>query len=70
LGPGGLQRQFLHAARLRLQRPADGAWLDARSALPDDLESSLEASGVEVADDRLPGTTDVSVEPAADGGSL
>jgi 23S rRNA pseudouridine1911/1915/1917 synthase len=67
MGPGGLARQFLHAARLRLQRPIDGARLDAWSGLPDDLAASLAASGVVVAPDRLPGPTGASVETAADG---
>ena len=31
-GPGGLRRQFLHAARLGLERPSDGARLGAWSA--------------------------------------
>jgi 23S rRNA pseudouridine1911/1915/1917 synthase len=62
MGPGGLGRQFLHAARLRLRRPSDGAWLEARSGLPDDLAASLEVSGVKVPLDRLPGPTGAAVE--------
>ncbi len=46
IGPGGLERQFLHAARLRLLRPTDGARLRAWSELPADLAASLEAAGI------------------------
>ena len=53
-GPNGLRRQFLHAARLGLERPADGARLRAWSELPPDLAGSLEASGLSVAAGRLP----------------
>jgi 23S rRNA pseudouridine1911/1915/1917 synthase len=53
-GPGGLRRQFLHAARLGLERPSDSAWLRAWSELPPDLAGCLEASGVMVAAGRLP----------------
>jgi 23S rRNA pseudouridine1911/1915/1917 synthase len=53
-GPGGLRRQFLHAARLGLERPTDGARLRAWSALPDDLVASLDASGVSATAGRLP----------------
>ena len=42
-GPGGLRRQFLHAARLAVDRPADGARLTAWSELPEDLRTSLAA---------------------------
>ena len=52
LGPGGLDRQFLHAARLGLRRPRDGAWIRARSALPADLLTALEVIGL--SSDRLP----------------
>ena len=52
LGPGGLDRQFLHAARLGLRRPADGAAVHAWSALPADLQAALEAIGL--GSDRLP----------------
>jgi 23S rRNA pseudouridine1911/1915/1917 synthase len=51
-GPGGLQRQFLHAARLTLERPLDGRRLTAWSELPGDLRSSLEEAGI--ASPRLP----------------
>ena len=53
-GPGGLRRQFLHAARLALERPGDGARLRAWSELPPDLEECLAAAGVPSASDRLP----------------
>ncbi|HET7636869.1 MAG TPA: RluA family pseudouridine synthase [Candidatus Limnocylindria bacterium] len=46
IGPGGLTRQFLHAARLRLRRPSDGALLEAWSELPDDLRSALQVAGI------------------------
>ena len=53
-GPGGLRRQFLHAARLGLERPSDGARLSAWSALPPDLAECLVVAGVRVADRLLP----------------
>ena len=53
-GPGGLRRQFLHAARLGLERPSDGARLSAWSALPPDLAECLVVAGVAVADRLLP----------------
>jgi 23S rRNA pseudouridine1911/1915/1917 synthase len=52
IGPGGLERQFLHAARLTLDRPLDGKRLTAWSELPDDLAASLVASGITT--DRVP----------------
>lgn len=52
IGPGGLERQFLHAARIRLDRPLDGRRLTAWSELPDDLARSLDAAGI--ATDRVP----------------
>ncbi|MDP9468149.1 MAG: RluA family pseudouridine synthase [Chloroflexota bacterium] len=52
IGPGGLERQFLHAARITLDRPLDGRRLTAWSELPDDLAASLAASGIVT--DRLP----------------
>ena len=52
IGPGGLERQFLHAARLTLDRPIDGRRLTAWSELPPDLSASLAASGIVT--DRLP----------------
>ncbi len=38
----GLERQFLHAARLAFDHPATGERLDLRSPLPDDLRAALE----------------------------
>jgi 23S rRNA pseudouridine1911/1915/1917 synthase len=49
-GPGGLPRQFLHAARLELDRPLDGRRLAAWSELPADLAAALERSGVSATD--------------------
>ena len=45
-GPGGLQRQFLHAARLTLDRPLDGRRLAAWSELPEELAASLAEAGI------------------------
>jgi len=53
-GPAGLRRQFLHAARLGLERPADRSHLRAWSELPPELARSLEAAGIDAADARLP----------------
>ena len=53
-GPGGLRRQFLHADRLGLERPLDGARLRAWSELPTDLAACLDAAGVTVLPGRLP----------------
>jgi 23S rRNA pseudouridine1911/1915/1917 synthase len=53
-GPGGLRRQFLHAARLGLERPLDERRLRAWSQLPIDLAACLDTSGVTVAAGRLP----------------
>jgi 23S rRNA pseudouridine1911/1915/1917 synthase len=61
-GPGGLRRQFLHAARLGFRRPADDATVRAWSQLPDDLAACLEASGVLVAAERLPHGVGFEVE--------
>jgi 23S rRNA pseudouridine1911/1915/1917 synthase len=61
-GPGGLRRQFLHAARLGLERPNDGAMLRAWSALPDDLAASLDVAGMAVAAGRLPDGVGAEVE--------
>ena len=61
VGPGGLGRQFLHAARLALARPSDGARLEAWSELPGDLAASLNVIGL--ASDGLP----VGVGAAVDG---
>jgi 23S rRNA pseudouridine1911/1915/1917 synthase len=38
----GLERQFLHAHRLRLAHPATGSDIDVESPLPDDLAAALE----------------------------
>jgi 23S rRNA pseudouridine1911/1915/1917 synthase len=53
-GPGGLRRQFLHAARLGLERPADQSRLRAWSELPPELAQSLEAAGMDTSRARLP----------------
>jgi len=37
----GLERQFLHAARLAFDNPVTGAPLDVSSPLPDDLVAAL-----------------------------
>jgi 23S rRNA pseudouridine1911/1915/1917 synthase len=52
-GPGGLRRQFLHAARLAFDHPAGGR-LHAWSALPDDLAACLASADVAVPADRVP----------------
>jgi 23S rRNA pseudouridine1911/1915/1917 synthase len=61
-GPGGLRRQFLHASRLGLERPLDGARLRAWSELPPDLAASIEAAGVTVPPGRLPDGIGAEVE--------
>jgi 23S rRNA pseudouridine1911/1915/1917 synthase len=38
----GLERQFLHAARLAFEHPVTGTAVDVRSELPDDLRAALE----------------------------
>ena len=40
-GQFGLERQFLHAARLAFAHPVTGAQLDLRSELPEDLRRAL-----------------------------
>ena len=60
VGPGGLGRQFLHAARLALARPSDGARLEAWSELPGDLAASLDMIGL--ASERLPAGVGASVD--------
>jgi 23S rRNA pseudouridine1911/1915/1917 synthase len=40
-GDYGLERQFLHAARLSFSHPVTGAPVDARSPLPEDLAAAL-----------------------------
>ncbi|MEP6808459.1 MAG: RluA family pseudouridine synthase [Chloroflexota bacterium] len=52
IGPGGLERQFLHADRIALQRPLDGRRLAAWSELPGDLAASLAAAAIFT--DRVP----------------
>ena len=47
IGPGGLQRQFLHAAGLTLERPLDGRRLRAWSELPGDLAETLAVAGIQ-----------------------
>jgi 23S rRNA pseudouridine1911/1915/1917 synthase len=40
--PGlGLERQFLHAARLAFPHPITGDWIETESPLPDDLATAL-----------------------------
>jgi len=46
IGPGELHRQFLHASRIALRRPLDGRRLRAWSQLPNDLTSSMSATGI------------------------
>ncbi len=41
-GRHGLERQFLHAARLAFPHPVTGAAVDVSSPLPDDLAAALE----------------------------
>jgi 23S rRNA pseudouridine1911/1915/1917 synthase len=43
----GLDRQFLHAARLRFAQPTTGAEVDVTSPLPDDLGAALERARAE-----------------------
>lgn len=62
-GPGGLRRQFLHAARLGLARPSDGRRVRAWSALPADLAACLAASGAPVPS-TLPAGVGAEVEAA------
>jgi 23S rRNA pseudouridine1911/1915/1917 synthase len=38
----GLERQFLHAARLTFEHPITGEHIDVRSQLPDDLRAALQ----------------------------
>ncbi|HEX2884054.1 MAG TPA: RluA family pseudouridine synthase [Candidatus Limnocylindria bacterium] len=63
-GPGGLRRQFLHAARLGMERPLDGRRLRAWSELPEDLAGSLSASGMTVGAGRLPAGVGAEVDEA------
>jgi 23S rRNA pseudouridine1911/1915/1917 synthase len=41
----GLERQFLHAARLAFAQPSTGAPIDVSSPLPPDLQAALAAAG-------------------------
>ena len=41
----GLERQFLHAARLAFAQPSTGAPVDVSSPLPPDLQAALRAAG-------------------------
>jgi 23S rRNA pseudouridine1911/1915/1917 synthase len=43
----GLERQFLHAGRLRFAQPFTGAPVDVRSPLPEDLAAALERARAE-----------------------
>jgi len=43
-GDLGLERQFLHAYRLRLEHPVTGEGIDVTSPLPPDLERALEGA--------------------------
>jgi 23S rRNA pseudouridine1911/1915/1917 synthase len=43
-GALGLERQFLHAARLAFEHPITGEAVDVSSPLPDDLAQALEAA--------------------------
>jgi 23S rRNA pseudouridine1911/1915/1917 synthase len=43
----GLERQFLHAARLRFAQPLTGDLVDVTSPLPDDLAAALERARAE-----------------------
>ncbi len=43
----GLERQFLHAARLAFAHPVTGAPVDVSSPLPADLRAALERAGAE-----------------------
>jgi 23S rRNA pseudouridine1911/1915/1917 synthase len=44
-GAYGLERQFLHAARLAFEHPVTGAQVDVGSPLPEDLAAALELAG-------------------------
>jgi 23S rRNA pseudouridine1911/1915/1917 synthase len=41
-GDLGLERQFLHAARIAFTHPVTGERVDISSPLPDDLQAALE----------------------------
>lgn len=63
VGPAGLRRQFLHAARLAFARPGDGSHIEAWSELPPDLAESLAATGIRAT--SLPAGTGAAVTGAA-----
>ncbi len=46
VGEYGLERQFLHAARLAFEHPVTGDAVDVRSPLPEDLAVALERAAV------------------------
>lgn len=66
VGPGGLRRQFLHAAELAFARPADDARVSVWSELPDDLAASLAATGISAT--GLPATAGYRVDGAQTNG--
>jgi 23S rRNA pseudouridine1911/1915/1917 synthase len=43
-GDLGLERQFLHSARLAFDDPSTGEWVEAESPLPADLERAFQAA--------------------------
>ncbi len=43
-GPGGLNRQFLHASTLAFKHPISGETMQLDSPLPEDLQTSLDAA--------------------------
>jgi 23S rRNA pseudouridine1911/1915/1917 synthase len=43
----GLERQFLHAARLAFDHPVTGERVDVSSPLPDDLQAALALAAAE-----------------------
>jgi 23S rRNA pseudouridine1911/1915/1917 synthase len=49
-GQYGLERQFLHAARLAFAHPVTGIQVDVRSPLPADLERALEVAAGKIID--------------------
>jgi 23S rRNA pseudouridine1911/1915/1917 synthase len=51
-GEYGLERQFLHAARLAFPHPVSGADVDVRSELPEDLRRALQAASGPASDDE------------------
>jgi 23S rRNA pseudouridine1911/1915/1917 synthase len=47
-GAFGLERQFLHAARLVFAHPLTGATVDVGSPLPADLQAALQSASTNV----------------------